>query len=258
MEMNQITLSNMKIIYIILLLMNFLGAINGQNESESNNANFEKTLLNNRKRKLQEENYIIVIYNEDVQYSSGFKNSYRSIDKIIYNDDVYGKYDSLSISANQEIKIYISEGTTILNKFFSKDVDQNLSKLTSVDFSHFNSSLITGLMFLFQGCASLQNINFLNFDTSKVESMDYMFYGCESLLSLNLSSFHTSSVISMSYMFTYCKQLISFELSNFDTSKVETMEYMFRGCSQLESIDYLILRVLYLLELIICSMDVIC
>ena len=59
--MNQIKLSNMKITYIILLLMSFLGAINGQNESKINNPNFEKTLLNNRKRKLQEDNYIIVI-----------------------------------------------------------------------------------------------------------------------------------------------------------------------------------------------------
>ena len=47
--------------------MNFLVAINGQNESKSNNENFEKTLLDNRKRKLQEENYIIVIFNEDVE-----------------------------------------------------------------------------------------------------------------------------------------------------------------------------------------------
>ena len=72
--MNQIKLSNMKITYIILLLMSFLGAINDQNESKINNPNFEKTLLNNRKRKLQEDNYIIVIYNEDVEYSSGFQN----------------------------------------------------------------------------------------------------------------------------------------------------------------------------------------
>ena len=77
MKMNQIILRNMKIIYTILLLMNFLGAINGQNEPKSNNANFEKTLLDNRKRKLQEENYITIIYNENVEYSIGFYNVYR-------------------------------------------------------------------------------------------------------------------------------------------------------------------------------------
>jgi len=59
MKINQIILGNTKIIYAILLLMNFLGDINGKNESKSNNSNFESTFINNRERKLEQENYII-------------------------------------------------------------------------------------------------------------------------------------------------------------------------------------------------------
>ena len=136
----------MKITYIILLLMSFLGAINGQNESKINNPNFEKTLLNNRKRKLQEDNYIIVIYNEDVEYSSGFQNSERtSINYISYNGMDYTPTLPLSIIANQEIKIYIYKETTSLEYFFDKDLDEKAEVIKSVDFSHFNSYLITNL-----------------------------------------------------------------------------------------------------------------
>ena len=166
----------MKITYIILLLMSFLGAINGQNESKINNPNFEKTLLNNRKRKLQEDNYIIVIYDVDVKYSSGFQNSMRgTMNYISYNDIDYTPSSPLSIIANQEIKIYMDEETTNLAFFFDYNRDSKVVKIKSVDFSHFNSYLIANLGYIFWGCNSLQNINFLNFDTSKVVNMVGMF-----------------------------------------------------------------------------------
>ena len=159
MKMNQIILSNMKNIYTILLLMSLLDAIKGQNESKINNSNFEKTLLNNRKRKLQEDNYIIVIYNENVEYSSGFQIT--SINYISYNGIDYTPNSPLSIIANQEIKIYMNKVTTSLDSFFNYNIDSNAVKIKSVDFSHFNSYLITNLDYIFEGCHSLQNINFL-------------------------------------------------------------------------------------------------
>ena len=229
----------MKIIYIILLLMNFLCDINGQNESKSDNANFEKTILNNRKRKLQEDNYIIVIYNEDVEYSSGFQNSNRETMNyyISYNDIDYTPSSPLSIIANQEIKIYMDEETTNLGYFFDYNRDSNAVKIKSVDFSHFNSYLITNLAYIFVGCHSLQNINFLNFDTSKVVNMWGMFSRCNSLKSLDLSSFDTSLVANMEYMFYNCEQLESLDLSSFDTSKVKNMGSMFYGCISLKALD---------------------
>ena len=65
--------SNIKIICAILLLMNLFGYINNKNKSKNNNANSENTFVNNRKRKLADENYIIVKYGEEVEYSEGFQ-----------------------------------------------------------------------------------------------------------------------------------------------------------------------------------------
>ena len=137
MKMNQIILSNMKIIYTILFLMNFLGIINCQNESKRNNANFEKILPDNRKRKLQSDNYISITYIENVEYADGFSNNYRgNIVKIVYNDNEYGNTQSLSISADQEVKIYISEESTGLPYFFESSNDPKVVNIKSIDFSH--------------------------------------------------------------------------------------------------------------------------
>ena len=236
--MKQIILNHMKIIYTILLLMNFLGAINGKNESKNNIVNFEKTFAKNEKRKLELENYIIVIYGMDVQYSSGFTAEYRigSINYIEYENVQYRIDEALSISANKEMKIYIFHNVTSLSYFFDSSYDSNVKQIISVDFSNFNSLLITGLKSMFFACSSLQTINFRNFITSNVEDMSYMFDGCTQLQSLDLSSFDTSKAIRMMSMFQQCIALKSLDLSNFNTPLLQQSVQMFDGCTQLESI----------------------
>ena len=238
MKRNRINSRNIIIIYAILILMNFVGSINDRNESKSNNANSEKTFVNNRKRKLEDENYIIVKYNEDVEYPNGFQNEDRTNVKYIkYNDHDYGIQEALSISANTEVKIYILPEATSLEKLFYSFVDSKVEKIISVDFSNFDSSLITSLDALFFGCSSLQNINFSNFITSKVTRMVDTFYGCIKLQSLDLSNFDTSEVTFMAGTFRGCQQLQSLRISSFDTSKVVDMGNMFCECTQLQSLD---------------------
>ena len=74
-------------------------------------------------------------------------------------------------------------------------------------------------------------------DTSKVTSMEYMFDGCTSLTSLDLSSFDTSNVTNMNRFFESATSLTSLDLSNFDTSNVKGMYRLFYGCSSLTSLD---------------------
>ncbi len=45
-------------------------------------------------------------------------------------------------------------------------------------------------------------IDLSNFDTSKVTNMDYMFNGCRSLISIDISNFNMSNCISYNYMFS--------------------------------------------------------
>ena len=63
------------------------------------------------------------------------------------------------------------------------------------------------MSYMFQGCSSLKDINLSNFNTSNVTNMSWMFNGCELLSSLpDISKWNTSNVTEMSRMFDGCKK----------------------------------------------------
>ena len=115
--------------------------------------------------------------------------------------------------------------------------DPALVNITSVDFSHFNSSLLESIEGMFYRCSSLEEINFTNFNTSNVNNMNYLFYECSNLKSLDLSNFNTSKITKMNLMFEKCSSLKSLDLSNFNTSKVIKTNGMFKYCTSLEFLD---------------------
>ena len=88
---------------------------------------------------------------------------------------------------------------------------------------HLNTSQVTDMSSMFDGCSSLTSLDLTSFDTSQVWDMRCMFDGCSSLTSLDLSRFDTSQVTDMGGMFFDCSYLTSLELSNFDTSQVTDM-----------------------------------
>ena len=90
---------------------------------------------------------------------------------------------------------------------------------------------------MFKGCSKITEINLSNFDSSMVQEMNHMFYGCSSLISLDLTNLETSMVVDMNSMFSGCSSLISLDLSYLDTSMVVIMNNMFYGCSSLISLD---------------------
>ena len=96
---------------------------------------------------------------------------------------------------------------------------------------------VTKMSHLFYNCFRLTSIDFSNFDTNKVTDMSYMLYNCTDLKSINLGKLNTSSVQSMNYLFYNCNNLISLNLSNFDFSSVKDISYMFDGCSNLKYIN---------------------
>ena len=111
------------------------------------------------------------------------------------------------------------------------------SDIVEIDFSNFDTSLVTNMRDMFGACRGLSSLDLSNFDTSLVEDMSYMFNDCSNLLSLNLANFKTSSVKDMSKMFERCSGLFSLNLTNFDTSSVTKMVAMFSGCSSISSLD---------------------
>ena len=112
------------------------------------------------------------------------------------------------------------------------------SALTNIDFgSNFNTSNVTYMSYMFNGCSNLTSLNLYNFNTSNVVDMSWMFYDCRRLTSLNISNFNTSNVTNMLCMFAGCSSLTSLNLSNFNTANVTSMNGMFYECNSLTSLN---------------------
>ena len=111
------------------------------------------------------------------------------------------------------------------------------SRLTNLDLSSFNTSNVTDMGWMFNGCSALTSLDLKNFNTSNVTDMSLTFKGCSTLTTLELKNFNTSNVTDMSLMFKDCSALKSLDLKNFNTSNVTDMSLMFNGCSGLKSLD---------------------
>lgn len=142
---------------------------------------------------------------------------------------------------------YLSKSRYIESIKFSKDIDTsnvtNMSymfngceALKDLDVSCFDTSNVTDMQWMFRNCESLTHLDINNFDTSKVTNMQWMFSYCDALTSIDLSSFDTSKVTNMSAMFSN-GSFTSLDLSNFDTCNVIDMSYMFNTCGNLASLD---------------------
>ena len=100
-----------------------------------------------------------------------------------------------------------------------------------------DTSLMTDMSQMFDGCSSLQSLDVSGWDTSKVTDISSMFDGCSSLQSLDVSGWDTSNVTNMRTMFYLCSSLTQLDVSNWDTSNVTNISYMFDSCSSLQSLD---------------------
>ena len=110
------------------------------------------------------------------------------------------------------------------------DMFYNCSKVTTLDVSNFNTSLVTNMYSMFSGCSKLTSLDLSNFDTSSVTEMHWMFYGCSSLESLNTSTWDTSKVTNMMYMFYFgysSIKLKTLDISNFTVGSTTEVGNMF-------------------------------
>lgn len=146
----------------------------------------------------------------------------------------------VDVEANVPKRVELKEKLTNMNYMFSYPETDGLpirDEYTHIDLGNLDTSDVTNMFAMFEGCYSLKSLNLRGLDTGKVTGMIYMFRQCFSLESIDLSSFDTSNVKSMSHMFADCTSLKSLDLSNFDTSKVINAEGMFQDCTNLESLD---------------------
>lgn len=113
-----------------------------------------------------------------------------------------------------------------------------LKNLTAVNFSNFDTGIVTNMREMFRGCTKLTEVkNITSWNTERVKTMRYLFYGCSSLTSLDLSRWKTAKVENLDGVFYNCKGLTSLDVSEWDTENVTTMKSLFSGCSSLTSLD---------------------
>ncbi|EOS7743810.1 BspA family leucine-rich repeat surface protein [Enterococcus hirae] len=117
-----------------------------------------------------------------------------------------------------------------------REMFKEMSNLTSLDVSSFDTSKVTDMSYMFyrNGVTSL---DVSGFDTSKVTVMSYMFLGMKNITNLDVNGWNTSNVTSMYGMFSGMSSVTSLDVSGFDTSNVTDMANMFRGMSSVTSLD---------------------
>ena len=85
--------------------------------------------------------------------------------------------------------------------------------------------------------ANLTSLNLNNFNTSKVSDMYSMFEGCSSLTSLDVTKFDTSGIEKhLGYMFKNCSKLTEIDLSSFTFENSVITPDVFLNCNELEKI----------------------
>ena len=82
-----------------------------------------------------------------------------------------------------------------------KGMFYNCENLTTLDLSHFNTSLVYYMNEMFYGCKSLKSLDLSSFDTSNLEEMELMFGNCKSITSLRMPKLKGSEVCNLNEVF---------------------------------------------------------
>ena len=157
------------------------------------------------------------------------------VKKVIVKANINHSYDENNIIPYSTIEASFKSSNTS-NVTRMSNMFDGCSGLTSLYVSNFNTSKVTDMDYMFSSCSSLTSLDVSNFDTSNVTDMDYMFNGCSGLTSLDLRNFNTSNVIYMNSMFELCTSLTSLDLSGWNMNNVTSMDGMFEWCSKLKTI----------------------
>ena len=135
-------------------------------------------------------------------------------------------------------KVYILSNRKIYAHSDCFHTFYELKKLTSVDFSNFDTGMVTTMRGMFRGCDKLAEVkNIASWNTGNVETMEFLFRDCPSLTSLDLSGWNTAKVKNFYGTFYNCSSLTSLDVSSWDTSAAENIADTFYSCSKLTSLD---------------------
>ena len=105
-----------------------------------------------------------------------------------------------------------------------------------LDLSHWDTSKVKDMAYMFYYNNTLKSVNFSGWDTSNLTNTQYMFHYCSNLTELDMKHFNVSKVTDMTNMFNACERLVSLDITGWDTSKVTVINSMFQNCKVLTAI----------------------
>ncbi len=134
-----------------------------------------------------------------------------------------------------ESSFSVARPTTMYSWFYNC---KNLKTVTGLE--NLNTSEVTSMYGLFEGCSDLEEIDLSPLDVSNVTTMAFMFSGCFQLKSVSMAGWNTSKVENMANMFANINYnnwgIVTLDLTSFDTHKVTNMTYMFYNLRGLKTI----------------------
>jgi surface protein len=158
------------------------------------------------------------------------------IQKLVVDGSNVGTNNTLT-TGEHEVKIYLKDDVATLFSLFT-----GVTSLTHVDFSRFDSSIITGeyadygMMATFAGAMNLSSINFSGLDTSAFKQFVMSFVDT-SLTTLDLSSLDLSNVEAAVYMISLNNLLTSVDFGTNTFSNCQAFDCFMYGNMALESLD---------------------
>ena len=113
-----------------------------------------------------------------------------------YESEIVGiEPTNVDLKKTGKIKLYVkgTKAYILSNRKIYANPDSyhtffELKELTSVDFSNFETGMVTNMRGMFRGCVKLAEVkNVTSWNTKNVEDMEFLFHGCSSLTTLDLS-----------------------------------------------------------------------
>ena len=141
-----------------------------------------------------------------------------------------------AMTAIDNIKCLNTENTENMSRmfYFISNTNQQLKQL---DLSSFNTSNVSTMLSMFNGCRALEYLDVSSFNTENCSDISYMFQYCQKLKHLDVSHFNTENVTTLAYMFNGCQSLESLDLSNFNTDNCMNLCCTFYNCTSLQVLD---------------------
>ncbi|WP_367295237.1 DUF5776 domain-containing protein [Levilactobacillus yonginensis] len=125
--------------------------------------------------------------------------------------------------------------TTIMSRMFCDTTLKSVT--TTIDVSHFDTSKVTDMNFMFQGQGRVTALDVRNFDTSSLVTATSAFWGTNNIKELNFANGTFTKLTSSSYMLT-SSGVEKVSLPKFAPPANFSGYYMFYGASTIQQITF--------------------